>query len=239
MKNLKHFIGIFIITFSVNVQSQSLTINLLGGPGFTYLSNSNLAHTLGTTNTISTTDSHAGCFGISLTDSISTFFGFNPGVIYSGHNQQYSGRDNSGNTFNSEIKIRYLDVPLLLRMGESYGFYFEIGPQFSFMLSAAEDATVNNSQVEINKDYSTDFTFFSFAAIAGVGVNMNVSYTTTFNLGFRYGYGLSDVIDETSTLSSHSLPFIIAKGSNANGTSYAGTRRTFISLLGSLNFAIK
>jgi hypothetical protein len=34
------------------------------------------------------------------------------------------------------LKLRYMDVPLLLRLGGDKGGYFEFGPQFSFLNSA-------------------------------------------------------------------------------------------------------
>jgi len=238
---MKHIIYIIIICFSVNVQSQSFTIDLMGGVGYTILSNNNHPSAF---NELTNVNTISACTGISAMDSLTRSIALNIGVIYAAHNQQYTGEISYTYIFNSEIKMRYLDFPLLLHFHDADGIYLEIGPQVSYLLSAKEDANINNIQEELNKDFASDFNQFSLMGVIGFGMSKKISHYSSFNLGLRYGYGLTDAINNdnsNATSINHSLPYAIGSGGNgyynpySSSSAYATTRRIFIMLFGSLN----
>lgn len=221
---------LIIISLSSNVFGQQWSVEVMGGVGPTFVTN---ARTPANLNSLSTSMTVGECFGIGFSDSLSQGLKLGFGFLYAIHNESYYGQTANGDLFKAKIKFHFLDIPLLLRMGKPLGPFFEIGPQLSILLGANEDASINGVSVESNKDFSGDYSNLNLMAVAGFGANVPVRKNVTFNLGFRLGYGLTDLTNESVGGTNHSLPSFIA-----NSGKYSATNRIYINLLGALIFAI-
>ncbi|WP_024769340.1 porin family protein [Aquimarina macrocephali] len=104
---------------------------------------------------------------------------------------QYSSLGND----DESLRIDYLQLPILLKYNFSELFNVHIGPQVGLKIWEWED----NSTVE------TNFNTFNLSAVAGIGVRI----TENFFADLRYGFGVSNVIDDEDIPGG-------AKGSNRN-----------------------
>jgi len=91
---------------------------------------------------------------------------------------QYSGQGNK----NKDLRINYLQIPVVLKYNITNLFNVQLGPQAGIKIWEWED----------NQSGITDFSTFDFAVVAGVGVNV----TDNFFVDLRYAQGLSNVFDE-------------------------------------------
>ncbi|WP_299222664.1 porin family protein [uncultured Aquimarina sp.] len=91
---------------------------------------------------------------------------------------QYSGQGNK----DKDLRVNYLQVPILLKYNITDLFNVQLGPQAGIKIWEWEDNQAN----------IVDFGTFDFAAVAGIGVNV----TDNFFVDLRYAFGLSNVFDE-------------------------------------------
>lgn len=96
----------------------------------------------------------------------------------------------SGNT---DIKLDYINVPLLLQYMFDNGFRIQAGPQLGLLLNAkAED----NSSVDIKDDFKS----------IDLGLSFGASYVhppTGFGVDARYNLGLSDISENSNVKSTN------------------------------------
>ncbi len=106
------------------------------------------------------------------------------------------------------IKLNYLQIPLMFKYqsnGEVARFYFMVGPQFNFLLSAKQVytkqdlsyddyITVANKPVKIGEETITDrFNSFHVMARFDLGVDIHVATNLFLNVGLTMAYGLTDI----------------------------------------------
>lgn len=87
---------------------------------------------------------------------------------------QYSSQGNK----DENLRVNYIQVPVVLKYNFSDIFNAQIGPQ----------AGIKIWEWENNENYNT----LDFAAVAGIGVNI----TDNFFADLRYAFGLSNVFDD-------------------------------------------
>ncbi len=104
---------------------------------------------------------------------------------------QYSSLGND----DESLRVDYLQLPIILKYNFSKLFNVHVGPQVGLKIWEWED----NSEGEIN------FNTFNLSAVAGIGV----SITENFFADLRYGFGVSNIIDDQDIPKG-------AKGSNRN-----------------------
>jgi len=139
---------------------------------------------------------------------ISDKFSFQPELMYSAqgakeeYKETYSG---GGFTYtdeeSAEIKLDYINIPLMAKFYVAEGFSLEAGPQVGFLISAEEEyeftetasdgtttEVVTGSETEDVKDYVSGIDF---------GLNFGVGYKldSGLNFGARYNLGLGNVND--------------------------------------------
>jgi hypothetical protein len=107
---------------------------------------------------------------------VSEKFSVQPELLYSAQGASYDGGD---------LKLDYLNVPVLAKFMVAEGFSIEVGPQVGFILSAKDDG-------EDVKDFlkSTDF-----SGAVGLAYEM----ATGLNFAARYTLGLGNIVDESGT----------------------------------------
>lgn len=100
--------------------------------------------------------------------------GFQPEVLYS---------NQSVNIGDETLKMNRLAVPLMLKLYPATSFYFEVGPEFSYLFDVAPDSMVIGSST------------FNVGECSGLATDVAVGlgYETGFglSLGARYGLGMT------------------------------------------------
>lgn len=107
-------------------------------------------------------------------------FAIQPEFLFSTQGTTVEGYDGNSNT---NIKLNYLNIPVLAKYFITNAFNVEAGPQVGFLLSA------KNQGEDIHDLYKTlDF-----------GLNLGCAYNFTENIsaGLRYTIGLTNVADNT------------------------------------------
>ncbi|MDZ7719895.1 MAG: porin family protein [Balneolaceae bacterium] len=130
---------------------------------------------------------HAGLLGhIHLNSQ----FALQPEIVYSMQGAK------SGN---NELKLDYINVPVIIQYMFDNGFRFQAGPQLGLLVNAK--AEHNNSSNDIKDDFKSVDAGLSF----GVGY---VHPPTDFGIDLRYNLGLND-ISESSNVESTNRGFQI------------------------------
>ncbi|WP_108868427.1 porin family protein [Aquimarina aquimarini] len=93
---------------------------------------------------------------------------------------QYSAIGND----DESLRVDYLQVPVFIKYNISDRFNVHIGPQAGIKIWEWED----------NTSTETNFNTFNLAAVAGIGVNI----TENFFADLRYGFGISNMIDDSN-----------------------------------------
>ena len=120
-------------------------------------------------------------FGVTAGISVSDNFSVQPELVYSaqGASIDYGGGEDG------DIKLDYLNLPIMAQFQVADGFSVEVGPQFGFLLSAKADDGDNEEDI---KDFVKGLDL-----AAGIGVNYAMA--SGLNFGARYNLGLSNVND--------------------------------------------
>lgn len=130
---------------------------------------------------------------------------------YAPVNQKYKGSTTfAGTTYNAKgkDKLGYFSIPILVQLRSSSGFYFEIGPQFSFLTGAKTDASVTPSSGSDYTGHDTKSNFKStiISGAIGVGGKWKIADDLFLNAGLRLTYGFNDATKEYSQTEFANLP---------------------------------
>lgn len=101
-------------------------------------------------------------------------YAFQPELVYSMQGAKSS---------NTNIRLDYLNVPLLLQYMFDNGFRIQAGPQLGFLLNAEAE---NGSAIDVSDDFNS----------IDLGLSLGVSYVhpeTGFGVDARYNLGLTDI----------------------------------------------
>ncbi|ELR73842.1 hypothetical protein C900_00006 [Fulvivirga imtechensis AK7] len=138
--------------------------------------------------------------------SLSDKFALQPELVYSaqGAKSEFSGEEDLGGgiigTYSEEynLKLNYLNVPVLFKFKPSESFYIGAGPQLGLLLSANSeyDYTVTASGISVSdsgeEDVKDEMKGMDLSFAIGAGLELE----SGLNFGLRYNYGLSDVYDK-------------------------------------------
>jgi hypothetical protein len=211
----------------VGTQAQSFRLGLGGGINNTWLANTNVSDQ---GDELDFAVTFGGSIGLEALYNFSETAGVSIGFLYSGHNQKYEGEFGSAD-YETRVRMRYLDIPLLFRVTSTSGTYFEVGPQFGFLMSAEEEADFGgDTETEDTKD---QFNSSNMAAVLGFGVDIDASETIIISIGLRLGYGFSDVTKEYDTAGELAAEDVVGTPTywshydNENDFGYKATNRIF------------
>lgn len=171
---------------------EGLKLGLKGSYMSTWLFNKNVSDA---GNELDYASTFGGSIGVQAVYMFAETYGINAEIVSAGHNQSYTGDDN-GFTAAIDLKMRYIDIPVLFRVQSEKGPYFEIGPQFSFLGSAKESVTINDVELYTDEDFKDNFKGFGLAAVLGFGVDIPLSDMVNLSTGLRFGYGFTDATVE-------------------------------------------
>ena len=86
-------------------------------------------------------------------------------------------------SFNSNFidnKLSYIDIPIVVKIYTLKVLSFQLGPQYSYLLSATSDGT----------DVKDNLNASDISAIAGIGLDVS-----KFRASIRYNFGLTEISD--------------------------------------------
>jgi hypothetical protein len=196
----KLFFTIALLASLGLAHAQELKVGLGGGIYSTWLVNT---HVSDQGDELDFAATFGGQLGLDLMYYFKDNLGLSFGLLYTGHNQKYTGEFDSNTSYEAKTKLRYLDIPVLLRMGGgSKGAYFEFGPQFGILMTAKDEVAGSPANSHpFYKDYSDqnrkdNFKTSNIAGILGFGVDIDASENVVITTGLRLGYGFTDVTKE-------------------------------------------
>lgn len=105
-------------------------------------------------------------------------FAIQPEFLFSTQGTTIEGYNGDSNT---NVKVNYLNIPILAKYYITDAFSIEAGPQIGFLLSAKSRGEDINDLFK-----STDY---------GLNLGIGYDFTENFALGLRYTIGLSDIAD--------------------------------------------
>ena len=94
-----------------------------------------------------------------------------------------------GKSGNTEIKLNYINIPILLQYMTNSGFRLQTGPQLGFLISA--ESEVGDVGVDIDDNIKS----IDFAWAFGAGY----LFASGFGIDARFNLGISDINDVSST----------------------------------------
>lgn len=125
---------------------------------------------------------HAGLFArLPIAQSLA----FQPELLFSMEGTQDSEDD-------EEVKfnLNYIELPLMLQFGSASGFYAEIGPGLSYLMSAKLKTEFLGEEIE--EDIKDESEKLNITGNVGVGYAMQ----NGFGVGARYSHGFSNLIKD-------------------------------------------
>lgn len=153
------FLAIMLLGFTVTTQAQDIKLGLKGGVNFANLNGDDVENLDGRTGF------HIGAvLQISLLDT----FAVQPEVLYSSQGADFT---------NADLKIDYLNVPILAKLKFAKVISVEAGPQLGFVVTEGKDIE--------------DIESFDLSGAVGAGVEFGKFFGQV-----RYNFGLTDVVSD-------------------------------------------
>ena len=175
---------------------QYLQFGLHGGFGTTWMINNNVSDQGAE---LDPQISFAGMGGIHVMAAFTKSVGLQLEVNTATIKQKYKGEDAGSYDFTDRVKC--IEVPVLVML-KSSGFYFEIGPKFSFVGKATEDYGNEFGLMEYKgKDVKSGYKNSFISAVLGLGGEfpLTKSKNLMLNAGLRFAYGFNDLTKEYSS----------------------------------------
>jgi len=194
------------VTFT---HAQEVVVGAQGGFGSTWLINNNVSDQAANLDAVT---SFGPVFGIEAGYLFKTTSNVKLGVMVEGNysvvNQKYTGED-SAYTYTAQDQVKYIQVPVLFHLtGKS--FFFEAGPQFSF-LSNANGKLESSPDVPYftyaDRDISAGFKKSVVSIAFGVGGHFNVAPNLYVDTRLRFAYGLTDATVDAGSAANRDLAF--------------------------------
>jgi len=173
----------------INVHAQGFRTGIKVAANSTWLLNTNV---FDAGDEIDPVASFGVDFGATGTYMFSEMIGISLDVFYSAVNQHYKGTFITGplptDLFDYTVKekLRYLDLPLMLKLTSEKGPFFEIGPKFSFLMNQTED--FKSEFLDVSESHKDDFNSMLISIALGFGVDIKVAENMFINVGLRLAY---------------------------------------------------
>ncbi|QCK15363.1 porin family protein [Mangrovivirga cuniculi] len=164
-KILTGIIFLLVTVVSFQGKAQDIGIGVKGGMNFATIESS--------TNFDSRTGYQLGAF---LRFGNSSRLAVQTEVLYNTKGAEYQSE---------EIKLDYLSVPVLVKIGVVGPLYIEAGPQISFLTNSVREIESGNKQSLDNFLKSSEW-----ALVAGLGADIG-----RFQLSARYDWGITEIHD--------------------------------------------
>ena len=126
--------------------------------------------------------------GVTATIPVSDEFSVQPELIYNQLGAKTNLYDFGGiiGNVSTTTKLDYISLPVMLQYNFASNFYLELGPEFSYMVSAKQglSTSIISPSTDINMDYLNRL---------NVGAGFGAGYNLNKNIGIsaRYTFGLT------------------------------------------------
>jgi hypothetical protein len=140
---------------------------------------------------------------------ISGKFYFQPEIMYSEQGSDYkdSFSESDGEfiyteTAEGEVKLSYINIPLMAKYYVYEGLSLEVGPQIGFLLSAKDEYKYTFTGDGITESESGEEDIKDYVKGVDFGLNFGLGYKLKNGINFsaRYNLGLSDANDDEDYL---------------------------------------
>ncbi|CAM3392301.1 porin family protein [Aequorivita lipolytica] len=118
-------------------------------------------------------------------------FSLQPEILYSSQGSSFDYYNGTFVSFNGDVKLDYINVPVLAKFYIIEGLSAEAGPVFSVLVSAEEDEYNASEEATVRVDSKDNYKGFDAAFAIGASYRLNMG--VFFSL--RYNKGLLDVND--------------------------------------------
>lgn len=149
-------------------------------------------------------------FGIMLGFNITNHVGLQGEINYLQISQKYKDV-----TLNREVKIRYINVPLLLSLNTNksgqFNLNFVVGPEFGF--NTGYDVSSGNDSIHAVAVLKKANVGLAYGA--GLEFAINESHTLRFDLGYRGFYSFVDVAGTGNTYDNYNVVVKIPRNRNS------------------------
>jgi hypothetical protein len=174
----------------MSANAQRIEAGVHGGFGTTWFLNNNVSDQ---GDDLDYKASFGPVFGLHGGYILPSNFGVVVDVDFAMNQQKYKGKQ-TGGTFVLTEKVNYVEVPILLRKYTKSGFYFEVGPKFSFLGSIKETAESSPTTLFDYKDKKIGggFSKTIVSAAFGIGGQFEVASNLYAEVGLRFAYGFND-----------------------------------------------
>jgi len=98
---------------------------------------------------------------------------------------QFSAQGGEINNTNNDLKLNYINVPLMVQYMFDNGFRLEAGPQLGFMVNAEQEGVAGDIGDRFKK------------VDLGLGIGLNYLSYSGLGVGGRYNLGLSNINETT------------------------------------------
>lgn len=170
--------------------------------------------------------------GYSLGGKFGLFFGLYNGITFDanlGTYKQSFDYTRALQSYDHSITWKTLDLALLYR-NQRNGIYVEMGPQLSLVNSVKQEDGFAPEQKDVKQYYEKNY----ISGVFGIGGYILNHENFTTMLGFRMGYGITDMINKDGQAANFPNPSAEAQPYS----SYKGTHAAFVQLNIEFNFAL-
>lgn len=186
MKKLLLFIAVTVIGFSA-AQSQELRLGAKAGVNFSSISGDAAGDQSGLTSF------HIGAL---VEIPINEKFSVQPELLYSSQGAFQEVSFNAGvgrNSYESTIKLDYINIPIMAKYYVIEGLSIEAGPQFGVLVSAKSEV----EEFEGGKSKSYDEDVKDFYKTLDIGLGLGAAYRLNNGIFFsaRYVLGISKILN--------------------------------------------
>lgn len=127
--------------------------------------------------------------GVTATFPITESYSIKPELAYNQMGAKTDLYDFGGiiGQVSTTTKLDYLSLPIMLQYNLPSNLYLEVGPEFSYMLSANQSLnTIITPSTNINMDYLNRFN-------VGAGVGAGLKINENLGINARYTFGLTQI----------------------------------------------
>ena len=138
-------------------------------------------------------------YGVHAAYNFNDHLGIQTGLLLSTQGQKYVNDKPTANTSNSEVRMSYLKIPVLLKFNSnpeaSAQFVATIGPQFGLLNKV--DYYLNDEKLTVpGFDYKEFFKSMDLGAVLGLGARFRLTDNLQLGTSFRFDYSLGNMENE-------------------------------------------
>ena len=128
---------------------------------------------------------------------VSDAFAVQPELLFSTQGTKFEFSEDSFSS-ESELKLNYLNLPIMAKYYVAEGFSIQAGPQIGFLVGGEQTSTTTETFGGITTTVESERDAKDFAKTIDFGLNFGLGYQLENGLFFdaRYNLGLTNIIDD-------------------------------------------